>query len=93
MAILARYWFHLSGAWRSLYVISAATALYLNVFVGVEQSFEKVAGLRALAPTQTEPPFLIAQIFVLVVFIVLAVLATKRFHPETVRSRDAKFAA
>src|SRR5439155_8179662 len=33
VAILARYAFHLAGGWRRIYVISAVTALYLNVFV------------------------------------------------------------
>src|SRR6266480_1652232 len=41
IAIVARYALHLTGAWRRTYVISAALALYLNVFVLVVQSFEK----------------------------------------------------
>ena len=36
---------------------------------------------NALAPTQGEPPFAIAQGLLLVVFIVLAVLASRRFRP------------
>jgi uncharacterized membrane protein SirB2 len=56
-------------------------ALYLNVFVGVTQAFQKVPSLQPLAPTQSEPPFLIAQIVVLVIFIALGALAVKRFHP------------
>ena len=51
-------------------------------FVLVVQSFEKVPALRAMAPTQSEPPFKIAQVIVLVVFIVLGVFAVKKFHPE-----------
>lgn len=34
VAILARYGFHLSGAWRWIYVIGAVIALYLNVLGG-----------------------------------------------------------
>ncbi len=56
VAIVARYIFHLAGAWRGMYVVSAAVALYLNVFVLVVQLFEKVPALRAMAPTQKEPP-------------------------------------
>jgi hypothetical protein len=56
-------------------------ALYLNVFVLVVQSFQKLSFLQPLAPTQSEPPFAIAQIVVLVVFVVLGWLAVKRFHP------------
>ena len=80
LAILARYAFHLDGAWRRAYVITAAIALYLNVFVGVVQAFEKIAPLKALAPKQSEPPFVIAQLAVMVLFIVLAVFAAKKFR-------------
>jgi hypothetical protein len=79
LAVLARYPFHMNGAWRLLYVISAVTALYLNTFVGVVQSFQKIAVLHALAPAQSEPPFLIAQLAVLVLFMTLGVLASIRF--------------
>ena len=85
IAILARYGLHLVGAWRWMYVVCATMALYLNVFVLVVQSFRKVPALKAMAPTQTEPPFLIAQSLVLVLFIVLGVLAVKRFHNHSVR--------
>src|SRR5215831_6752316 len=57
---------------------SAPLALYLNVFVLVVQSFMKVPGLHALAPTQSEPPFVIAQLVVLVVFVGLGALAVRR---------------
>ena len=53
IAILARYAFHMAGAWRDTYVITGMIALYLNVFVLVVQSFEKVPALKALAPTQS----------------------------------------
>src|ERR1700693_3488004 len=42
IAILARYALHMAGAWRWIYVVGAVIALYLNVFVLVVQSFEKV---------------------------------------------------
>ena len=83
IAYVARYARHLAGGWRATYVITAATALYLNLFVLVVQSFEKVPALRAIAPTQKEPPFAIAQIALLAVFIGLTILAVKRFHPAT----------
>jgi uncharacterized membrane protein SirB2 len=60
-------------------------ALYLNVFVLVVQSFEKVPALRAMAPTQSEPPFLVAQLVVLVLFIVLTIFAIRKFHPDSGR--------
>jgi hypothetical protein len=83
IALLARYSFHMAGSWRWIYVVTAVMALYLNVFVLVVQSFEKVPALHALAPTQTEGPFKIAQLGVLVLFLVLTVMAVRKFHPET----------
>ena len=82
VAILALYAYHLAGSWRWIYVVSAVVALYLNVFVGVVQAFQKVPPLSALAPTQSEPPFVITQVVVLVFFIVLGVFAVRSFHPE-----------
>ncbi len=82
IALLARYSFYMAGSWRWIYVVTAVMALYLNVFVLVVQSFEKVPALHALAPTQTEGPFKIAQLVVLVLFIVLTIVAVKKFHPE-----------
>jgi hypothetical protein len=82
IALHALYQRKLAGGWRTAYVVSAVIALYFNVFVLVVQSFRHVAALKALAPTQTEPPFAIAQGVVLVVFVVLGVAATRRFHPE-----------
>lgn len=80
IAIAARYAFQLAGAWRRTYVIGAAIALYLNIFVLIAQLFLKVPALEAIAPTQTEPPFAIAQLVVLVLFGVLALRATTRFR-------------
>jgi hypothetical protein len=80
-AILGLYVFHLAGPWRWIYVVGAVVALYFNVFVGIVQAFRKVAALTALAPTQSEPPFLVAQLAALAIFIVLGVMAVRRFHP------------
>jgi hypothetical protein len=85
IAILARYSFHLVGKWRWIYVVTAMIALYLNVFVLVVQSFEKVPALKVLAPTQSEPPFLIARLVVMALFIMLTIFAVKKFHPDAVR--------
>jgi hypothetical protein len=85
VAVVARYRYRLEGASRWIYVVSAIVALYFNVFVGVVQSFQKIAALKALAPTQAEPPFAIAQVGVLVIFIVLGVLAIRRFRGFAMR--------
>lgn len=86
VAILARYAFHLAGGWRRTYVLTAILAFYLNCFVAVVQSFLKIPALKAMAPTQKEPPFLVAQLIVLTIFIVLAIIATKRFRIEAMRT-------
>jgi hypothetical protein len=86
VAILARYGRHLAGAWRTIYVITAMIALYLNVFVLVVQSFLKIRALHALAPTQTEQPFKVAQLVVLIAFVVLTIFAVKQFRHEGVRA-------
>jgi hypothetical protein len=80
VAIFARYGRHLAGAWHRSYVITSMIALYLNVFVLVVQLFRKVPALKALAPTQSEPPFKITQLIVLVLFVALAILATMKFR-------------
>src|ERR1700733_1693109 len=80
LGIVARYRYGLAGGWRPTYVISSAIALYFNVFVLVVQAFEKVPALKALAPTQSEPPFAVAQLIVLIFFVVLAIAASVRFR-------------
>jgi hypothetical protein len=82
LAIYALYSRRLAGGWRRTYVVSAVTALYLNFFVLVVQLFLKVPALKALAPTQSEPPFFITQTVVLVAFVYLGVLSAKRFHTD-----------
>ena len=82
LAVAAYYAFHLAGAWRWIFVGSTVAALYLNVFVGVVQAFMKLPALKALAPTQSEPPFVVSQAVVLLAFIALGVWAFVRFHPE-----------
>ena len=86
VAIPARYVFHLAGAWRWIYVVTAAVALYLNIFVLIVQLFEKVPALKALAPTQKEPPFLVVQLVVMAIFVVLTIVAAKRFHFQPART-------
>jgi hypothetical protein len=79
LAIVARYAKHLAGDWHRTYVICAVIALYLNVFVLVVQSFLKVPALHALAPAGNEPPFLVAQLVVMAIFIGLGIGAAKKF--------------
>ena len=82
VAGVARYGRRLAGAWRLAYVVTAMIALYFNVFVLIVQLFRRVPALQDLAPTQSEPPFAIAQLCVLALFIALTVAAALRFHPQ-----------
>lgn len=79
-ALYGLYVKHLAGSWRSAYVVNSVVALYFNFFVLIAQSFQKIPLLKALAPTQSEPPFAIAQVVALVAFIVLGSLALKKFR-------------
>lgn len=82
VAFLALYSRRLAGHWRWIYVATAVVALYLNVFVGVVQAFQKLPFVRQLAPTQTEPPFVIAQVAVLSIFVALGISAARKFRPS-----------
>jgi len=86
VAIFARYFRRFVGAWRWIYVVTAMIALYLNVFVLIAQLFQKVPALKALAPTQTELPFLVAQLSTLLIFVVLTIAAALRFRSANLRS-------
>jgi polyferredoxin len=78
IAVAAYALFNLAGAWRWIYVITATIALYFNCFVGVAQAFDKIPSLHALAPTQDSLAFKVAQIALLVIFVVLGFVAVKR---------------
>jgi len=83
IAVAALYVFHVSGPWRWIYAVTAMAAIYLDVFVGVIQAFQKIGFLHTLAPTQsTEPAFVATQLAVLAIFVVLGIGALRRFHPR-----------
>jgi hypothetical protein len=75
-AIIAR-----RRGWRGTYVITAILALYFNFFVLIVQSFQKIPSLHALAPTQSELPFKLAQLVTLIVVIALTTVAFKKYRP------------
>ena len=83
IACIALYGMNLSAAWRSVYVVTAMTSLYLNVFVLIIQAFLTVPALHALAPSvpPSEPPFAVIQGIVLVFFVVVIIGAVRRFRP------------
>jgi len=83
-AIYGRYARHLANGWRLTYVITAVISFYFNVFVLIAQLFEKVPALHALAPTQSEGPFKLAQLSALLLFIILGILSARGFRHEAV---------
>jgi hypothetical protein len=86
VAIVARYVRHLAGAWSRVYAVCAVVALYFNVFVLIVQLFRRVPALAALAPTQTERPFVVVQLIALALFVWLGIVAVKGFRPAPVRA-------
>jgi flagellar biogenesis protein FliO len=52
----------------------------------IAQTFQKVPTLKAMAPTQSEAPFLFAQLICMALFVVLAIFAAIRFRSEAVRT-------
>jgi hypothetical protein len=88
LALVALYVKRLAGAWRWIYVATAVTALWFNVFVLIVQVFEKLSFFNAKAP-QFGPPFAepantnfaIAQAAALVIFLVLGLIAAFKFRP------------
>lgn len=82
LTIPALYRFQLAGRWRVVYVVGSVIALYLNSFVLVVQAFLKIPFLTPLAPTQSEPPFAIAQLLLLVSFVAVGIVAVRAFRPE-----------
>ena len=59
-------------------------AFYFNVFVLIVQAFQKIPALKNIAPTQSDPAFMLTQLVVLLAFIVLGILAVIRFRAEQV---------
>jgi len=86
VAVIARYVFHYAGAWRWLYAVCMMLSIYFLAFVTVVQAFMKVLALQALAPTQSEPPFAITQLVVLVIFAALTIATAIKFRPAAMRA-------
>ena len=67
------------GLWRPVFVIGSIAALYLDIFVAIVQAFQKLPAFQRLAPTQSEPPFVILQVAALALCIVIGFYAVRRF--------------
>lgn len=80
VCVVARYWKHMEGRWRTAYVATAVAAVYFNVFVLVSQLFVKTPALVQLAPTQREAPFAVTHALILALFVWLGLAAVRRFR-------------
>jgi hypothetical protein len=76
------------GSWRWIYVVTMMVSLYLNVFVLITQSFQKLKFLNPAAPMVGPPfaepvntQFAIAQGLTILFFLVIGFLAAKKFRP------------
>jgi len=78
--IFAQYVKRFAGGWRRVYAAGVILATYLNTFVLVTQLFRRLPALMAVAPTQSEPPFAITQLLVLVLFVWLGIGADRGFR-------------
>jgi hypothetical protein len=87
--LLGLYVFAMRGWWRPLGIAGAVAAFYLNAFEAMVQAFQRIPALRALAPTQTQAPFLIAQAMLLLIFIAIGVASIRRCHPDCIVQSDA----
>ena len=88
VGLLALYVKDLIGSWRWIYVVTALVSLWLNVFVLITQSFQKLKILNPAA-TMAGPPFAdptntyfaAAQGVALLFTIGIGLLAVRKFRP------------
>ena len=85
IAALAAYGHNFAGGWRRTFAITTVITLYFNVFILVIQLFRKVPALQAVTPTQSEPPFQVAQSLVFVAFAAMAIRAVMKTRVATAR--------
>lgn len=88
--LIALYAKHLYGKWRWIYTISAVVSLYLNVFVLIVQTFQKIKLVNPAAsftppfgppfPPPADFHFAVAQGTALVIFVMLGIIATLKFR-------------
>ena len=79
LIVLALVFVAQAKGWRKTYAATLVISAYFLAFVTVAQSFAKIPALKAMAPTQSEPPFAIAQGVLLIAFIAAGFLATRAY--------------
>jgi len=82
VTMFALYGKHLEGQWRTIFVVTAVTALYFNVFVLIAQLFRRIPALIVAAPTQNSPVFLLTELLNLVLFVWVGIVAVRGFKEK-----------
>jgi hypothetical protein len=85
VAVLAWRKFHFRGVWQSIFAWSITLVLYLNIVVAFTQAFKRISLFIPMNPTQFDMPFLATQSVVLAIFVVLGIVAVKRFRHNSTR--------
>jgi hypothetical protein len=85
-AAYGRYIANFAGLWRSIYVIGIVASEFFLAFVGVAQAFGKITALNALAPTQSEPPFAITQLVLLLICAIIGVVGVRGYRRDMTTS-------
>lgn len=86
VAVFALYVGRLERIWRRTFCITVVMALYLNVFVLLAQLFAKIPLLKSLGRTKAVAPIKLAELLVLLLFVVLGILAAKNSSSQQVRT-------
>jgi hypothetical protein len=80
VAVWAWYKFHLTGVWRSIFALSTTLVLYLNIVVAITQAFKQISLFKLSILAQFDLLFIATQSVVLTIFVVLGMIAVKRFN-------------
>jgi hypothetical protein len=80
VAFLAWRKFHLTGVWSSVFALSATVVLYLDVLIASAQVFKYISLFREQPQAQSELPYLVTQLMLMVFFVILGFIVVKRFR-------------
>jgi hypothetical protein len=78
VAAYARYVRRLAAGWNQVYAFAMVGGLFLNILIATAQSFLHIRALKLLAPTQDSPVYVAVKFSLLLVFIGIAVVVTRR---------------
>lgn len=80
VAVWAWHKFHLTAVWRSIFALSTTFVLYLKIVVAITQAFKQISWFKPPIEADIDLPFIAMQSVVLMIFVVLGMIAVKRFR-------------